>query len=64
MRANRCTLAFLARKGHAMSADRAHRMRHRAGLEVPRRSPAADRDGPPAFARPDRANGVFAFDVT
>jgi putative transposase len=30
---------FLARRGHAMSADRAHRLWRRAGLQVPRRRP-------------------------
>jgi putative transposase len=30
---------FLARKGHVMSADRAHRLWCVAGLQVPRRQP-------------------------
>ena len=54
---------FLARRGHAMSADRAHRLWRRAGLQVPwkrpRRRVASSRPRPlPATA----ANQVWAYD--
>jgi putative transposase len=54
---------FLARRGHAMSADRAHRLWRRAGLQVPRKRPrrrvASSRPRPlPATA----ANQVWAYD--
>jgi putative transposase len=54
---------FLGRRGHAMSADRAHRLWRSAGLQVPRRRPrrriAAGRPRPLA---PSRANEVWAYD--
>jgi len=54
---------FLARRGHAMSADRAHRLWRLHGLQVPRRRPrrrvATHRPRPlPATA----ANQVWAYD--
>jgi putative transposase len=54
---------FLARRGHAMSADRAHRLWRRAGLQVPRKRPrrrvASSRPRPlPATV----ANQVWAYD--
>jgi putative transposase len=54
---------FLKRAGHAMSADRAHRLWRQAGLQVPRRRPhrrvARSRPRPlPAHA----ANHVWAYD--
>lgn len=54
---------FLARRGHAMSADRAHRLWRQAGLQVPRKRPrrrvASSRPRPlPATA----ANQVWAYD--
>jgi putative transposase len=54
---------FLARRGHAMSADRAYRIWKKAGLQVPRRRPrrrvAASRPRPlPARG----ANQVWAYD--
>ena len=54
---------FLARRGHAMSADRAYRLWRQAGLQVPRRRPrrrvasSRPRPGPPT-AR----NHVWAYD--
>jgi putative transposase len=54
---------FLAREGHKMSADRAHRLWRRAGLQVPRKRPrrrvATSRPRP---TPPDRANHVWAID--
>lgn len=54
---------FLAREGHKMSADRAHRLWRRAGLQVPRKRPrrrvATSRPRP---TPPDRANQVWAID--
>lgn len=54
---------FLARRGHAMSADRAHRLWRQARLQVPRKRPrkrvASSRPRPlPATA----ANQVWAYD--
>jgi putative transposase len=54
---------FLARRGHAMSADRAHRLWRRAGLQVPRKRPrrrvASSRPRPlPVTA----AKQVWAYD--
>ncbi len=54
---------FLARRGHAMSADRAYRIWRKAGLQVPRRRPrrriATSRPRPlPATG----ANHVWAYD--
>ena len=54
---------FLAREGHAMSPDRAHRLWRASGLQVPRKRPrrrvAASRPRPlPAT----RANQVWAYD--
>ena len=46
---------FLARRGHPMSAQRAYRLWHQAGLQVPRRRPAPAGSLPPrATAGPDR----------
>ena len=54
---------FLARKGHVMSADRAHRLWRLAGLQVPRRRPrrrvAAGRPRPLPASGP---NQVWAYD--
>lgn len=54
---------FLARKGHVMSADRAHRLWRVAGLQVPRRRPrrrvAAGRPRPLPASGP---NQVWAYD--
>lgn len=54
---------FLAREGHKMSPDRAHRLWRRAGLQVPRKRPrrrvATNRPRP---TPPDRANHVWAID--
>ena len=54
---------FLARVGHTMSTDRAHRLWRQAGLQVPRRRPrrrvATSRPRPvPSLA----ANHVWAYD--
>jgi putative transposase len=54
---------FLARRGHEMSPDRAHRLWRQAGLQVPRKRPrrrvAGSRPRPvPAIA----ANEVWAYD--
>jgi putative transposase len=54
---------FLARRGHTMSFDRAHRLWRRAGLQVPRKRPrrrvASSRPRPtPAH----EANHVWAYD--
>jgi putative transposase len=54
---------FLARSGHAMSADRAHRLWRRAGLQVPRRRPRRRiATGRPRPLAPSRANEVWAYD--
>jgi putative transposase len=54
---------FLARRGHTMSADRAHRLWRQAGLQVPRRRPrrrvAASRPRP---LPPTAQNHVWAYD--
>jgi putative transposase len=54
---------FLARKGHVMSADRAHRLWRVAGLQVPRRRPrrrvASSRPRPLPATGP---NQVWAYD--
>lgn len=54
---------FLARKGHVMSADRAHRLWRLAGLQVPRRRPrrrvATGRPRPLPASGP---NQVWAYD--
>lgn len=54
---------FLRREGHAMSVDRAHRLRRQAGLQVPRRRPrrrvATSRPRP---LPPTAANHVWAYD--
>jgi putative transposase len=54
---------FLAREGHAMSADRAHRLWRHAGLQLPRRRPrrrvAARRPRP---TPPTARNHVWALD--
>lgn len=54
---------FLAREGHAMSADRAHRLWRSSHLQVPRKRPrrrvAASRPRP---LPPARANQVWAYD--
>jgi putative transposase len=54
---------FLGRRGHAMSADRAHRLWRRAGLQVPRRRPRRRvATGRPRPLAPSRANEVWAYD--
>jgi putative transposase len=54
---------FLARQGHAMSADRTHRLWRAAGLQVPRKRPrrrvAASRPRP---RPPQGRNHVWAYD--
>lgn len=54
---------FLAREGHAMSSERAHRLWRAAGLQVPRKRPrrrvAASRPRP---LPPTAANQVWAYD--
>ncbi|HSS93925.1 MAG TPA: IS3 family transposase [Candidatus Dormibacteraeota bacterium] len=54
---------FLARQGHAMSADRTHRLWRAAGLQVPRKRPrrrvAASRPRPQP---PQGRNHVWAYD--
>jgi putative transposase len=54
---------LLAREGHAMGADRAHRLWRQAGLQVPRKRPrrrlATHRPRPLA---PEGANQVWAYD--
>ena len=54
---------FLARRGHPMSAQRAYRLWHQAGLQVPRRRPrrrvASRRTRPLA---PTALNHVWAYD--
>ncbi len=54
---------FLARRGHAMSADRAYRLWRQAGLQVPRRRPrrrvASSRPRP---VPPTARNHVWAYD--
>ena len=54
---------FLARRGHPMSAQRAYRLWHQAGLQVPRRRPrrrvASRRPRPLA---PTAMNHVWAYD--
>ena len=54
---------FLARRGHVMSADRAHRLWRQSGLQVPRRRPrrrvAAGRPRP---LPPTAQNHVWAYD--
>jgi len=54
---------FLAREGHKMSADRAHRLWRRAGLQVPRKRPrrrvATSRPRP---TPPESRNHVWAID--
>ena len=55
---------FLERRGHVMSADRAHRLWRLHGLQVPRKTATATRRG--AVARgplpPSGANQVWAYD--
>jgi putative transposase len=54
---------FLGRRGHAMSADRAHRLWRSAGLQVPRRRPRRRiATGRPRPLAPSRANEVWAYD--
>jgi putative transposase len=54
---------FLGRRGMAMSADRAHRIWRRAGLQVPRRRPRRRiATGRPRPLAPSRANEVWAYD--
>ena len=54
---------FLGRRGHAMSADRAHRLWRSAGLQVPRRrSRRRIATGRPRPLAPSRANEVWAYD--
>jgi putative transposase len=54
---------FLGRCGHAMSADRAHRLWRGAGLQVPRRRPRRRiATGRPRPLAPSRANEVWAYD--
>jgi putative transposase len=54
---------FLARRGHAMSADRAHRLWRCAGLQVPRRRPRRRiATGRPRPLAPSHANEVWAYD--
>jgi putative transposase len=54
---------FLGRRGHAMSADRAHRLWRSAGLQVPRRRPRRRiATGRPRPLSPSRANEVWAYD--
>jgi putative transposase len=54
---------FLGRRGHAMSADRAHRLWRHAGLQVPRRRPRRRiATGRPRPLAPSRANEVWAYD--
>jgi putative transposase len=54
---------FLGRRGLAMSADRAHRIWRRAGLQVPRRRPRRRlATGRPRPLAPSRANEVWAYD--
>jgi putative transposase len=56
-------LVFLGRRGHAMSADRAHRLWRSAGLQVPRRRPRRRiATGRPRPLAPSRANEVWAYD--
>ena len=45
---------FLARRGHPMSAQRAYRLWHQAGLQVPRRRPRP--------VAPTAMNHVWAYD--
>jgi putative transposase len=54
---------FLGRRGHAMSADRAHRLWRSAGLQVPRRRPRRRiATGRPRPLAPSCANEVWAYD--
>jgi len=54
---------FLGRRGHTMSADRAHRLWRSAGLQVPRRRPRRRiATGRPRPLAPSRANDVWAYD--
>lgn len=54
---------FLARRGFAMSPDRAYRLWRRAGLQVPRRRPRRRvATGRPRPLAPTRANQVWAYD--
>jgi putative transposase len=54
---------FLARRGRAMSADRAHRLWRSAGLPVPRRRPRRRiATGRRRQRAPSRANKVWAYD--
>ncbi len=54
---------FLARRGMRMSADRAHRIWRRAGLQVPRKRPRRRiATGRPRPLAPQGANQVWAYD--
>jgi len=54
---------FLARQGHAMSADRAYRLWRKAGLQVPRRRPRKRAaTGRPRPCPATGANQVWAYD--
>lgn len=54
---------FLERRGMRMSPDRAHRIWHRAGLQVPRRRPRRRiTTGRPRPLAPSGANQVWAYD--
>jgi len=54
---------FLARRGHTMSADRAYRIRKKAGLQVPRRRPRRRAaTGRPRPLPATSANHVWAYD--
>ena len=54
---------FLARRGFAMSPDRAYRLWRQAGLQVPRRRPRRRvARGRPRPLAPTRANQVWAYD--
>ena len=54
---------FLGRDGHAMSAGRAYRLWHSAGLQLPRRRPRKRvASGRPRPNAPNGANQVWAID--
>jgi putative transposase len=54
---------FLARQGHAMSAERTYRLWRRAGLQVPRRRPRRRvATGRPRPLPPSGVNHVWAYD--